>query len=419
MSVWGDDPAVLRCDHRPPAPTHHHSKDELCSDACLPAPTHHHSKDELCSEACLPADDRRPEDEPRADARPDAGGRDDPLPGRARTAAEVLGWSRRLLDPALRDAVERMPKEIRGVAAFHFGWRDERGRPASGSGGKAIRPALTLLAAEAVGGTASAAVPAAVADELAHTFSLLHDDVMDGDLTRRHRPTAWSVFGANAAVLAGDALLAAAFEALADEPSPAVPRAVRILGRAVLDLVAGQSADLAFEERTDVTLDECLAMAGRKTGALLGAACALGATCGGGTTGQSARLRAYGERLGLAFQLVDDLLGIWGDPDVTGKPVHSDLHSRKKSLPVVAALTSSTPAGDALADLYLRDEALTGDEVSRAADLIDAAGGGAWAAAHAAALLTQAPAALAAVGADPATAAELDALARLITHRRH
>ncbi|TDC97302.1 family 2 encapsulin nanocompartment cargo protein polyprenyl transferase [Actinomadura sp. 7K507] len=386
MPVWGDDPAVLSCGHRPE-----------------------------------PGDTRpggaRPARARSEGTGSEGTGSDAGRLGRARPVAEVLGWSRRLLDPALRDAVETLPGAARDIAAFHFGWRDERGRPAAGAGGKAIRPALTLLAAEAVGGTAAAALPAAVAVELAHNFSLLHDDVMDGDLTRRHRPTAWTVFGANAAILTGDALLAAAFEVLADEPSPVVAGAVRTLGRAVLDLVAGQSADLAFEERADVTLDECLTMASRKTGALLGAACALGAVCGGGTTAQAARLRAFGDRLGLAFQLVDDLLGIWGDPEVTGKPVHSDLHSRKKSLPVVAALASGTPEGDELAALYLRDEPLSAAGATRAADLIDIAGGRTWAATHAATLLTEAVTALDAATPHPATATELRALAHLITHR--
>ncbi|NDU71311.1 polyprenyl synthetase family protein [Actinomadura sp. DSM 109109] len=346
----------------------------------------------------------------------------DPRPGsphRPRTAAEVLAWSRRLLDPALRNVVEAMPDASRSTAGFHFGWRDERGRPAAGAGGKAIRPALTLLAAEAVGGTAQAALPAAVAVELAHNFSLMHDDVMDGDLTRRHRPTAWAVFGANAAILSGDALLAAAYELLAEEPSAVVARGVRILARAVLDLVEGQRADLAFEERSDVTLDECLAMAAGKTGALLGASCALGAVYGGGAAGQVSRLRVFGERLGLAFQLVDDLLGIWGEPAVTGKPVHADLRRRKKSLPVVAALTSGSAAGDELAALYLREAPLTDDEAVHAARLVDAAGGRAWAAAHADELLTDALADLDAVGAAPCAASELRALARLMTHRDH
>ncbi|WUI01144.1 polyprenyl synthetase family protein [Spirillospora sp. NBC_00431] len=374
MPVWGDDPAVLRCDHRPSA------------------------------------------------GGPGPGG--DP-PAGARPVAEILAWSRRLLDPALRDVVESLPDTMRGIAAYHFGWREERGhRPGGGDAGpagKAIRPALTLLTARAVGGTAEAALSAAVAVELAHNFSLLHDDVMDGDLTRRHRPTAWSVFGTGAAVLTGDALLAAAFEALSHGPAGVVPRAVRTLGRAVAELVEGQSADLAFEERGDVTLDECVTMAGRKTGALLGAACALGADhgTGDGAAARTARLRAFGERLGLAFQLADDLLGIWGDPAVTGKPVHADLRARKKSLPVVAALTSATPAAAELAALYLRGDPLTGDEAARAAVLIDAAGGRAWAAARADAVLTAALHDLNAAAPAPVPAAELRALARLIAHRDH
>lgn len=339
---------------------------------------------------------------------------------RPRTAAEVLAWTRRLLDPALRHVAEAMPDATHRIAAFHFGWRDERGRPITGAGGgKAIRPALTLLAAEAVGGTAAAALPAAVAVELAHNFSLLHDDVMDGDRTRRHRPTAWTVYGTNAAILAGDGMLAAAFERLADERSAEAARGVRILGRAIADLVEGQSADLAFEGRADVTLDECLAMAGRKTGALLGAACALGAVSGGATAARTARLRTFGERLGLAFQFVDDVLGIWGEPAATGKPAHSDLRGRKKSLPVVAALTSATPAGDELAALYLRDEPLTGAEAVRAAELIEAAGARAWAADRAEALLAEAVAELDAAAPAPHTAAELRALARLVTRRDH
>ncbi|RKS76880.1 geranylgeranyl diphosphate synthase type I [Actinomadura pelletieri DSM 43383] len=367
MSVWGQDPAVLRCDHHP----------------------------------------------------------SDPQTDGPRSVDEVLAWSRGLLDPALRDAVETLPRTMRDIAAFHFGWRDICGRPTSGTSGKAIRPALTLLAARAVGGAAETALPAAVAVELAHNFSLLHDDVMDGDLTRRHRPTAWTVYGTSAAVLAGDALLAAAFEALVHAPlhptdgSAALARAVRTLGHAVTDLVEGQNVDLAFEERDDVTLDECVAMASGKTGALIGAACALGASHGGGTAVQTARLHAFGERLGLAFQLVDDLLGIWGDPAVTGKAVHADLYSRKKSLPVVAALTSATPAATELAALYLRDDPLTADDASRAAALIEAAGARTWATGHAATLVTDALAELDAADLTPTPTTELRTLAHHMTHRDH
>ncbi|GLW63472.1 dimethylallyltransferase [Actinomadura rubrobrunea] len=348
-----------------------------------------------------------------------------------RPAAEVLAWSRALIGPALRAAVDAMPDGVRAVAAYHFGWQDEHGRPAAGGAGKALRPALALLSAEAVGGSAVDGLPAAVAVELTHNFSLLHDDVMDRDRTRRHRPTAWSVFGANAAILAGDALLACAFASLADAADggagpPSAGRsdgvaaaAVRALGRAVLDLVEGQCADVAFEERTDVDVPECLRMAGRKTGALLAASCALGAAYAGAEPPRVGALRRFGERIGLAFQLVDDLLGIWGDPAVTGKPVHSDLRSRKKSLPVVAALASGTRAGDALSRLYLRDGPMSEEEAARAAALVDEAGGRAWARRRARRLKAEAFAALDAAAPADRPRAELRALADLVTDRDH
>jgi geranylgeranyl diphosphate synthase type I len=346
-----------------------------------------------------------------------------PVPPAARPAGEVLAWSRTMLDPVLHETAAYLPDSMRRIAAYHFGWRDEQDRPAAGDGGKALRPALVLLTARAAGGTAEAALPAAVAVELAHNFSLLHDDVMDGDLVRRHRPTAWTVFGGNAAILAGDALLACAFEAIAATRHPAATQAVRILGRAVLDLVEGQSADMAFERRADVTLAECLAMAANKTGALLGAACAIGAAHGGHASplGRIDHFRRFGERLGLAFQLVDDLLGIWGDSAVTGKPVHSDLRSRKKSLPVVAALTSGGPAAEELAGLYdrdrNRDRALTDAEAARAAELVEAAGGRAWATRRAAEYLEESLAHLDLAAPRAPASDELRALARLVVER--
>ncbi len=359
----------------------------------------------------------------------------------ARSAREVLAWSRNTVDPALRAAVDMLPSAMRRIAGYHFGWWNEHGHSEHTNGGKAIRPTLVLLSAEAVGGVPAAAVPAAAAVELVHNFSLLHDDVLDGDVTRRHRPTAWSVFGVNPAILAGNALLTLAFDVLAASGDPAAGDGTRMLSAAVLNLVNGQSADLAFEERADVDLPECLRMAEGKTGALLGCACALGALFGGGSPEQVERLRGFGEHLGLAFQLVDDLLGIWGDPAVTGKPVYSDLHERKKSLPVVAALTSGTPAGRELAALYHRDQPLSSTDLVHAAELIDVAGARAWSQAQADDLLAHAlrhlrsallfrPGTGADVlqerqastsSADPTAraAAELGALARLATRRDH
>ena len=336
-----------------------------------------------------------------------------------RSARDVLAWSRDLVAPALREAVDSLPASMRRIAGYHLGWWDPDGTPDRGDGGKALRPALVLLAAEAVGGTSAGAVPAAVAVELVHNFSLLHDDVMDGDATRRHRPTAWTVYGVGPAILAGDALVTLAFDVLAASGHPFAQQGMRMLSTAVLDLVDGQSADMGFEDRDDVGVAECVSMAGGKTGALLGCACALGASYGNGTADQVARLRTFGARLGLAFQHVDDLLGIWGEPEVTGKPVYSDLHNRKKSLPVVAALASGTDAGTELAALYHRPEPLTEPDLARAADLIDLAGGRAWSRTQADELLAAAMGELAIAEPGERAAVELELLARMATRRDH
>jgi geranylgeranyl diphosphate synthase type I len=334
-------------------------------------------------------------------------------------AREILAWSRTALDAGLRDAVAELPTSMGQVASYHFGWRDREGKPVRGDAGKAIRPALTLLSAQAAGGDPQAAVPAAVAVELVHNFSLLHDDVVDRDTTRRHRPAAWTVFGTADAILAGDALLALAFRCLAEGGPALGSDGVRRLGRCVAELCHGQSLDLSFEQRSHVDLGECLAMSGAKTSALFGCSCSLGALAGGAAAGQIQALNDFGTHLGLAFQLVDDLLGIWGDPTTTGKPAHSDLTSRKKSLPVTAALNSGTTPGQEAADLYRRPEPFEPGELPHIADLIDQAGGRAWARRTAAEELASAIASLDAAACHPQATAHLRELAETLLSRDH
>ncbi|WP_112238267.1 family 2 encapsulin nanocompartment cargo protein polyprenyl transferase [Kribbella monticola] len=337
----------------------------------------------------------------------------------ARSASEVLAWSRQQVEPALREAVGGMPLATQRITNYHFGWEDEDGTAAHADSGKALRPALALLSAEAVGGTPESAVPAAVAVELVHNFSLLHDDVMDCDTTRRHRATAWSVFGLGAAILAGDALLSLAFDVLVNSGNQRADDAARMLGSAVQELVDGQLADSHFETRDDVVMAECVRMAQLKTGALLGCSSALGALFGGGRPDQVDHLRLFGEDLGLAYQYTDDLLGIWGDPKVTGKPVHSDLRRRKKSLPAVAALTSETAEARELAALYQQRDELSDEQLGRAADLIERTGAREQSHAQADALLLSALGELASAGSTAAAAAGLEQLARLATRRDH
>ncbi|MFF4593582.1 family 2 encapsulin nanocompartment cargo protein polyprenyl transferase [Amycolatopsis sp. NPDC001319] len=334
---------------------------------------------------------------------------------RARTVPEVLAWSRDLWEPAMRAAVDRLPDSMRRIAGYHFGWWDASDAASAVPAGKALRPALVLLSAEAAGGDPADAIAAAVAVELVHNFSLLHDDVMDGDETRRHRATAWTVFGTSPAILAGDALLTLAFDVLATDG----PAAARVLSTAVLDLLHGQNEDLAFERRASVDRASCIRMAEGKTGALLGAACTLGVLVVGGRGTHVSELGTFGRSLGLAFQHVDDLLGIWGDPAVTGKPVYSDLQNRKKSLPVVAALASETAAAGELAELYRQEAPLSPAELARAAVLVESAGGRSWSSAEAERLLASALSSLAATAPAPRPAAELTLLAHHITRRDH
>ncbi|MGW0423325.1 polyprenyl synthetase family protein [Streptomyces sp. NPDC003015] len=298
----------------------------------------------------------------------------DPAPA---TVFPRLGWVDDLLVPALRAAVATLPASENRVAGYHRGWWEADGTPReSVSGrGKTVRPALTLLSAVAVGGTADIALPGAVAVELVHDFTLLHDDVIDGDALRRHRPAAWSVFGTPAAVLTGDALLVAAVRTVADAPSEHAAVAVQELVGTLADLVRGQSLDVEFEDAPEVSVAQYLAMAEGKTGSLMGCACALGGLLAGADSGRVAGLREFGRRLGTAFQCADDLLGIWGRTARSGKPVGADLAAHKRSLPVVAALASTDPAARQLRSLYRLPRPLDEREVELARELVEQAGG--------------------------------------------
>ncbi|MFE9402429.1 polyprenyl synthetase family protein [Streptomyces sp. NPDC006530] len=334
-----------------------------------------------------------------------------------REAVDLLERTRTAVTPHLRSTVESLPGALRRVAMYHFGWEHADGTPAGTPAGTPIRPALVLAAATALGGRPEAAVRAASAVELVHHFTLLHDDVIDEDATPRERPTAWTVFGTPDAVLVGDALLALALRLVADEGLRVSAAASARLAACVVELCAGQQADRAFEHRgpRDVSLDACLTTAMAKTGALLGCACALGALYAGAGEEEVAAMDAFGREAGLAFQLIDDLIGIWGDAGRAGKPAGAGLAGHKKSLPVVAALGSGTPAAAELAELYRGP--MGADAVARAADAVDRAGGRDWAQIHAADRMARAIDHLSRAVPDLAAAGELLALAEFVTRR--
>lgn len=339
-----------------------------------------------------------------------------PVPERA-AVTQLLSEARKLTAAALREQGQRLPCDLTRLAGYHLGWLDEHGHPTSDpGGGKLMRPALAYACAEAVGGKAVDAVSAAVAVELVHNFSLIHDDIIDRDELRRHRPTLWAAFGVPAALLAGDALHALALKVVAETPGPCAGRAVGVLSAAVLELLEGEAMDTAFEQRADVTLGQYRVMAESKTGALMGAACQLGALTAGADSGRAERLDTFGRHLGVAFQITDDLLGLFGDERMTGKPVGNDITARKKTYPLLAALHCGGEAGARLCDLLTRPE-LGGAQVCEAIGLIDAAGGREMAEHAARREMQHAFKVLAAVDFTPGAVGKLTALAHVMTHR--
>ncbi|WP_242907086.1 polyprenyl synthetase family protein [Actinomadura terrae] len=319
-----------------------------------------------------------------------------------------------LFEPALSAAVHRLPAAVRRVAGYHLGWWDEHERPLFGPDttdeAASIRPALALLCGEAAGGDAAAALPAAVAVELVHHFTLLHDDIIDGGGTRRRRPAAWTVFGTAQALLTGDSLMVAAMDVLAAGPRDIAPRALHDLAAGLQDLGAGRGAELRLAAAPAPTPDDCREVIAGKTASLLGCACSLGTMFGGGSAGRVRLMRMFGERLGHASHLADDMLGLWGDPRGTGGAVHRDLARRKRSLPVVAALASGTAAGRELAAAFETGAEFSPAVLAHLAGLVERTGARRLAADAAAEHLAAAAACLDAADPPPGPAAALRAV---------
>jgi geranylgeranyl diphosphate synthase type I len=259
-----------------------------------------------------------------------------------------------------------------GMISYHLGWLSQDFSPREQDAGKRLRPLLCLLCCEACGGDWHQAVPAAAAIELIHNFSLIHDDIEDNSPVRRHRPAVWSLWGQAQAINVGDGLFAIsrlALQRLIEEGiSPAKTlEAFRIVDETCLLLTEGQYLDLAFEEELAVTIELYMEMIGRKTAALMSCATELGALLGSENEGLVERYKTFGYQLGLLFQIVDDMLGIWGLGDETGKGVGEDIANKKKSLPVVYALERSEP----LRQLY-RSDVLGQTQQHAAMELLDA-----------------------------------------------
>lgn len=250
---------------------------------------------------------------------------------------------------------------------YYMGWADTDGNPIVATEGKFLRPTLCLFACQVTGGSIEQAMPAAVALELIHNFSLIHDDIQDQDETRHHRKTLWPLWGIPKSLVAGNVLRVVADSSLESlikrgvEPETALGVA-SLLTEAYLEMIEGQYLDLSFEGQPDLGMQDYLGMIARKTGALIRCAFTMGALIGSGDKATADAFRASGTALGFIFQVRDDVLGVWGDEQTTGKPVGADIRRKKNSFPVVHAMSQSKgQEKKSLLDIYNQDEVAEGD----------------------------------------------------------
>ena len=223
-------------------------------------------------------------------------------------------------------------------------------------GGKRIRPVLVLMACEAVGGDIEKAIMPAVGLEMYHNFTLLHDDVMDKADIRRGKPTVHVKWDDNTAILSGDAMLTMATQLIARADAAVMPQVMELFNRIAMEIYEGQQYDMDLESRGDVTVEEYIAMIRLKTSVLLGCACKMGALIGGADEATAQRFYEIGENLGLAFQLQDDMLDVWGDEATFGKAIGGDIMNNKKTFLLINACQRATDDNRIELALWLNTE---------------------------------------------------------------
>jgi geranylgeranyl diphosphate synthase type I len=328
----------------------------------------------------------------------------------------ILGAHREALEGALRAAIGDEDDALVAAARYVMGWEDEHGAP-TGETGKRIRPALCLAAAAALGGSIDDAMPGAVAVELVHNFSLVHDEIQDHDAERHHRPTLWARLGEAQAINVGDFLFTRSIQALTSVPGDASRRmrALQVLNAAIAAMIGGQWLDIEFERRERVSVADYLAMVAGKTGALLSAPLEIGAVLAGAEDAVAANIGRWGAYIGAAFQAQDDYLGIWGDPIHTGKSNTNDIARKKKTLPIVHAL-GDPDFGAVIARAYSRPE-LSAADIAQVVEALGHAGSAEYSREHARAQAATADALLATLPLDAETRAQFSAIGVYLVDR--
>ncbi len=230
---------------------------------------------------------------------------------------------------------------------------------AMSAGGKRLRPGVLLMACEAFGGDPEAAMDAACGIEMFHNFTLLHDDVMDNSNTRRGRPTVHAKWDSNTAILSGDTMLTLATRLISKVPDNRLRTVLDIFNNMAIRVYEGQALDMEFEKSTDVTKEDYIRMIMDKTGALIGAAAQIGALIGGASDKEAQEMYEYGMMLGIAFQIQDDWLDVYGDSSTFGKPIGGDINNNKKTYLLLSAMEGDESQRKALTDAMALDSGAT------------------------------------------------------------
>ncbi|MCL4378204.1 MAG: polyprenyl synthetase family protein [Actinobacteria bacterium] len=261
---------------------------------------------------------------------------------------EIFNKFRTEIDDEMKSIINAGNLPLYDMLKYHMGWIDERGNSGNFNKGKFFRATLCMLAFISTDGSNYREVlPAAASIELIHNFSLIHDDIQDNDTQRRHRPTLWYLWGKAQAINAGTAMKVLANLAVLKLQNNMVSyrkqiEVLRILNESCLKMLEGQYLDISFEDKSDVNPDDYITMIEKKTASLIEGAILIGAVLNLDHK-DIKPFKIFGNYLGIAFQIRDDILGIWGSEDKTGKPQASDIRKKKKSYPIIFALKQSPP----------------------------------------------------------------------------
>lgn len=288
---------------------------------------------------------------------------------------EIMSKYFRQIHQFAKIQIDKDELKVYDMLRYSMGWIDENGNPSS-SQGKALRPTLCLYTCEALGTEFEKAIPAAVALELIHNFSLIHDDIQDQDRMRHHKPTLWALLGAPKALIAGNIMRVLADMTASDLQSNNLSQdvmfeVIELLTKSYLEMIEGQFLDIQFESQPQISIPDYIKMISLKTGSLIKTSITIGAAIGTRDRKLIKEFNGFATNLGFAFQIRDDYLGIWGKSNETGKPVGTDILRKKNTLPIIHVKSQSSDANSKRVEKIFLKDTLTDKDLSDILQIMD------------------------------------------------